>query len=449
MDIGSMIADLGAHDPEQRQAAADRLVAAGAPAVEPLVAALHGPVDGRTPGYVAVLQRIGEPAFAPLVAALARYDAPRGYEGAPSRAVAIGRALLGLRIRGRDGFVPLLRDENRCLRSWACVAIGAAGADAARHLPALLPLLADEDPNVRWSACRAVGALTDASSPHLPALLALLADPADPVRAEARTVLSACGPSLTPVLRELRRTPGRHRRYALAALAETVGWDGLDGADQALLRRLMRTRIAHEVPEPFEPDGQWYAIPTDDQAAVLDALDLSDPVPVTMRYGAAAAAGQYPMGGAVAYVTPVLDGWTLAFTADVQLDRTAELSRRFGLAHAYLSWDDVHGCGDATGWCIAERGDVVRCYLHQADYLEEIGAPHPAERGRVLPHEDDGADDEVCTAADIAAELSVDPAALGPHTRVAGQPVLALTEDGRQHGVERGALPTWLGPGRP
>src|SRR5436305_547010 len=130
-------------------------------------------------------------------------------------------------------------------------------------------------------------------------------------------------------------TTGPHRRHALAGLAEIVGWDGLDTADQALVQRLIRIKIPREVPEPFNPDGQWYAIPTRDQAAVLNALDLSDPMPVTMRFGQAAASSTYIQQGKVAYVTPVLDGWTLAFVWDGKFeDQAAALSRRFGTAHA-------------------------------------------------------------------------------------------------------------------
>jgi len=95
--------------------------------------------------------------------------------------------------------------------------------------------------------------------------------------------------------------------------------------------------------------------------------------------------------------------------------------------------------------------------------------PHPAESGLLLPHQDDGfpqgaldgvdtSDPEafraryrqvkeelgipdVCYATDIAARLSVDPGALGAHTRATGRGVLALTACGREHGHPAGALP--------
>ncbi|HEY3501286.1 MAG TPA: HEAT repeat domain-containing protein [Actinocatenispora sp.] len=348
---------------------------------------------------------------AQLIRQVANAEQPRAHDGAPSGLSAAGRALARLHVSERD-------------------------------VPAVLPLLTDGHADVRYHAVRVLARLPDDQlSPHVPALLPLLADPNVYVRRAVSRVLHRIGPRTVRVLRELRRSPGPYRRHALTGLAEVVGWNGLDPADQALVRRLIRIRAPRETPEPFEPDGQWYAVPTADQPAVLDALDLSDPMPVTMRLGRAAASTGYVLGGRVAYVTPVLDGWTLVFVWDGEFeDRTVALSRRFGAAHAYLHWDDYHGSGFASGWCVAERGRIVRCYVHQ-DEAYEVGDPLPAEQGRLLPHHDAPYDADVCHTPSIAARISVDPTALGPHTRVSGQPVMALTADGRDQGLLPGALP--------
>lgn len=444
MRISSLVEQLRAHDPGHRQAAANALVAASALAVGPLVAALRDSNGWYAHNYVEVLQQIGDPALQPLVDALANGTSPRAHNRAPSRRNPIGNALEGLRVSDRNMFVPLLHHESHNVRSWACSAFAAMGTGAAPYVPVVLPLLADEDPDVRYSSCRVFGRLPDESLSHLPALLLLLADPVDFVRREASHVISWIGPRVVPVLREMRRSPSPYRWHALNGLAEIVGWDRLDPSDQALVRRLIRIRIPHEVPEPFDPEGQWYAIPTHDQAAVLDALDLSDPMPVTMRLGQAAASNGFLLAGRVGYVTPVLDGWTLAFVWSLDLeDTTAALSRRFGTAHGYINWDDYHGCGFATGWCIAEHGTIIRSYIHQDDAYE-TGPPIPAEHGYLLPHEDDpdGSNDvHWCYATDIAARISVGPTTIGPHTRVEGHPVLAVTADGRRDGVTPGALP--------
>ncbi|GAB4054274.1 hypothetical protein [Catellatospora paridis] len=225
---------------------------------------------------------------------------------------------------------------------------------------------------------------------------------------------------------------------------------------------------------PVHLCGTWLAISTDDQAAVLTGLDLSDPVPVTMRQGESAWNRDHHSWDrddhrrpARVYVTPVLDGWTLVFgdvpgsahLAEGSWARRAQalcarLSARFGAAHLYGM-----SCGDPwTMWCLAEGGEVQRYY--ETGTGERIGS-HPAEDGYRLPDEDedlppeafDGIDPadadavmarraelyeryalpEVCYATDIAALTSVDPSTFGTHTRVSGQGVLALTALGRAH----------------
>lgn len=238
---------------------------------------------------------------------------------------------------------------------------------------------------------------------------------------------------------------------------------------------------------PVHLCGTWLAIRATDQAAVLAALDLSDPVPVSMRQGEAAwnrdhhawdLARDDHRGHARVYVTPAVDGWTLVFgtlpdAAHVEADDRgawarrvqalcARLSARFGAAHLYGM-----SCGDAwTMWCLAEAGTVRRYY--EAGTGERLGEPHPAEDGYRLPDDDEGlpadaydgidpadasavlarraelyerhALPDVCYATDIAAQTSADPSAFGPHTAVSGQALLALTACGREHGIPPGPL---------
>ncbi|MEO6089362.1 MAG: hypothetical protein ABIQ18_40245 [Umezawaea sp.] len=226
-----------------------------------------------------------------------------------------------------------------------------------------------------------------------------------------------------------------------------------------------------DVPEPVHLSGGWFAVSTDDQAAVLAAFDLSDPVPVTMRFGGSTWNNDWYSDDEHAectrmYVTPVLDGWTLVFgTPPEQVHddvgvrlRCAELSARFGAAH----WYDQRASTGWSAWCLAEDGRVVRDYdgLRGED---PFGPPHPAESGYLLPHEEpplpadwrDGVDVLVpgalaarygqlqrelgipnhCGATLIAARTSVDPTKLGAHTVHSGTGVLALTACGRWYGV--------------
>ncbi|MEU9949375.1 HEAT repeat domain-containing protein [Streptomyces sp. NPDC047939] len=333
----------------------------------------------------------------------------------------------------------------------------------AASIEGLIPLLGDLDPGARRSAVRALQAIGTAAVPHLQRV-------------------------------RRRRAPGpRVRAGALEVLADLVGPDGLDSRDQEAWRRLTRIKLLAETPDGMRLCGAWYAVPTADQDAVLAAFELGSPQPVTLRTGEAAWHrfrhswdGARPHAACSrVFVSPVLDGWTLVFghfsqdthrieNADDRADafrlvvrqRCAELSRRFGSAH----WYGVSGGDDWTAWCIAEGGEVVRHYdAYDAGESGDGGLPHPAEAGYLLPHQDKGlprgafegvdvADTDAvvaryrqvkadlripdtCRADDIAARLSVDPGALGTHTRTSGHGVLALTACGREHGHPVGALP--------
>ncbi|MEU8799585.1 HEAT repeat domain-containing protein [Spirillospora sp. NPDC048819] len=434
MEIADLIERLAG--PGQK-AASDALAAIGAPAVEPVLAVLcdeDSPVDWGTSAMV--LRRIGLPALAPLIEAMA---------AAPTREVArrCGWAHSGLKIDDLAAFVPGLRH------------------------PA---------PKVRGNSAYVLQLKGTAALPHAPDLIALLADPDADVRQHAIWALEGIGPDVVPLLREVRRsrTAGRLRGPALEAIVAVAGPAGLDDRDLALVRRLIRVKQAAEAPEPMHLCGTWYAVPSGDQGDILDAFGLSDPEPATMRMGASAWNGDHHGGGAASrvYVTPRFDGWTLVFgdpfdgagepDHDEVQGHCRELSRRFGSAHWYGA-----SCGDHwTAWCVAEQGEIIRYYdVFEPDV--QVGPAHPAEDGYLLPHVDGFPDDafdgidisdheafsaryhqvkkdldipDECHATTFAARASVDPSALGAHTRVEGRAVLALTGHGREHGHPRGAL---------
>ncbi|MFD7257927.1 hypothetical protein [Streptomyces sp. NPDC059874] len=267
----------------------------------------------------------------------------------------------------------------------------------------------------------------------------------------------------------------------------------LDELDRDAVRRLTRIKQLDEVPEGMHLCGSWYAVPTTDQGAVLEAFDLGVGEPVTVRTGAAAwnhdhhnRSGLGHDGCARVFVSPVLDGFTLVFGGSSQdthriedagdngldeamervvREKCTELSRRFGAAQWYGM-----SCGDGwTAWCIAENGEVVRFYdAFDAEESGDDGPGHPAEAGYLLPHEHGFPDDafdgvnpsdseafrarydrvkeeldipDTCYAVDIAERLSVDPGSMGATTSVSGHGLLALTACGRVHGHPAGALP--------
>ncbi|NVI86450.1 HEAT repeat domain-containing protein [Actinomadura sp. BRA 177] len=425
MEIQALIEQLAGPD---QKAASDALVEIGAPAVGPVLDVLcdeDSAVDWST--SATVLRRIGRPALDPLIEAMAK---------APTTEVArrCGWAHSGLKIDDLSAFVPGLRHPS---------------------------------PEVRANTAYTLQLKGEAALPHASDLIALLDDPDPDVRQRVIWAIKELGSAVVPLLRDVRRSrSGRLRRPALEALAEVAGPAGLDDRDLAAVRRLIRVKQAAETPEPMHLCGTWFALPTGDQQAVLDAFDLSDPEPVTMRLGASAWNSDHHGWGADhlacsrTYVSPRLDGWTLVFgnpfhsgedlDSEQLTDHCRALSTRFGAAHWYGA-----SCGDDwTAWCVAEHGEVVRYYdIYEED--DQIGPPHPAEEGYVLPHIDPFPDDAFdgidigdsaafqareCHATTFAARASVDPSALGPKTDVQGHAVLALTPCGRTHGHPRGAL---------
>ncbi|MEU8620120.1 HEAT repeat domain-containing protein [Streptomyces sp. NPDC048623] len=468
MDRELLIASLSGSWKRTR-AARDALVAQGAEAVGPVLALLcdeESPVDRVL--CADVLRRIGEPALLPLAEAAT-------VTASPEVAREVAWTLRTLEVDGPEAYAPLLSHPHPKAREQALDAFRCRDEEE-EYTRLLIPLLGDPDPEVRRRAVVTFRAIGAAAVPEL------------------RRARRGYAPAPAP----------RVRAGALEALAEIAGPAGLDAEDLAAWHRLTGIRLRDEVPEGMHLCGSWYAVPTDDQDAVLAAFDLADPVPVTLRTGAAAwnrdqhdfDRNRAHQGCSRVFVSPALDGWTLVFgdpsqdahritavwdaaddeddegeasevRAEVVRERCAALSRRFGAAQWYGM-----SCGDGwTAWCIAEDGEVVRYYdafeAEEDGEDEGDGARHPAEAGFLLPHEDgfpeDAFDDldpgsedfparceqirqelgipETCYADDIAARLSVDPGSLGPATTVTGHGVLALTACGREHGHPVGALP--------
>jgi hypothetical protein len=239
--------------------------------------------------------------------------------------------------------------------------------------------------------------------------------------------------------------------------------------------------------EPLSwPFGSWYAVPTQDQAGVLDALALTDPVPMTMTQGLVARSCWHT------YVSPALNGWTLVFTSPDSSDgpplaerpekAVIPLSRRFGAALWFC--DIGHG---EDGWGLAWHGTLRRSVC--LDWPEgSVGEPLPEELDHLRTHLNDVLDPRLTDldiqlsyqpaplderfeqlALDIdslppvtprfrqernqvahliracwcdmvyemSSALSIDPRTLGPHTHVEGHGVLAMTAEGRRRGQLR------------
>lgn len=307
-----------------------------------------------------------------------------------------------------------------------------------------LPYLAHVDARVREGGLKGFEDHGEAVLEHKEAIARLLSDPVGDVRIGAYNAIGSGGSDILEFVRRVRRTaPSPHARNLMREmLLEMVGFQDMDAGDRAAIRRFIDVRAVGEQPEPMHLCGTWTAIPTADQGAVLDALDLSDPMPVTMRLGAGAWNRDHHDWYAHndcrrTYVSPAFDGWTLVFGKsprvahssgdqehrDALCDEVVRLSARFGEAHWYGA-----SCGDGwTAWCIARDGKIVRFF----DNFDE--SDDDAES-------DDDESEDGAYSTEVAAKLSVNPEELGPQTRVQGRGVLALTSCGRERGAPTGAL---------
>ncbi|UGT68114.1 hypothetical protein LTT66_33965 [Nocardia gipuzkoensis] len=211
--------------------------------------------------------------------------------------------------------------------------------------------------------------------------------------------------------------------------------------DRPLLHRRAQDLDAVEPLEStFVDECAWYAVPTSDQAAVLDAFQLTGAVPVGFREAARLfdAQGDLPPDKAVV-VTPAFDGWTLLVHKGVLEADLEALSARFGAAHSY-GHGYQSGCGDWSDWTVAEQGKVLQSCFYDLYGNDSMG---PASRDemlawinerrrpatpRLLAADDpafDNYNDWEFDAESVAHGLSVSLHRVGSHTTVKGTSLLA------------------------
>ncbi|MEU4536208.1 hypothetical protein AB0G15_15225 [Streptosporangium sp. NPDC023825] len=219
-------------------------------------------------------------------------------------------------------------------------------------------------------------------------------------------------------------------------------------------------------PEPVSTCwNHWIAVPTGDQAGVMEVLGLSSPRPITFAEAQevidADAHGDADDRHHLSrvFVTPEVDGWTLVIGAwcdpcgserheDV-LRLYKALSARYGRAQAYYYGER----GDGSAWLVAERGNVVRRYAATGEADDErltLGDPLPQEKERRLelglPAVGDlrtASGEQVeewrwsafHLAPEIAAAYGVSSFTLTRETKVRGTGVLALTSDATNHRI--------------
>jgi hypothetical protein len=267
-------------------------------------------------------------------------------------------------------------------------------------------------------------------------------------------------PETREQLRAVRRQgPGRLRTAALDVLMYLGGQAAVDPADAAAVERLIRVRRRTDPVSPVMSCWTyWWCVRSDDQAAVLASLGLTDPRPVTYKLACSVIdiVEHDERDHGLVYVGAAVDGWTPV--AGPMCDAFGEgrdevratverLSAEYGEAHAFY----FGAQGDGSAWLVARDGATVRRYS-SLDPADAAGDPLPVERESLLAHGVPGrpedhlaADDEFsdamafefCEANDVAAAISLDIGWHHPRVTPAGPgPVLA-----RMPGGDAVALP--------
>ncbi|MDI3390749.1 hypothetical protein QIS99_31830 [Streptomyces sp. B-S-A8] len=283
---------------------------------------------------------------------------------------------------------------------------------------------------------------------------------------DAEPVLQRLGAEAERQLRSIRRRgPGPLRRKALVALAELSGGEGLDGADQSSLERLVRVKFLDEssVRLPAEA-GRWLAFPADRFDDAVSVLGLHDLRPCTTVMGVAAAtkgtdslelphAQDSDLSAYRVFITPELKSrrrtlpirtwrllWGNSFLDEMSGFTLADkLSRECGEAHFY----SIDPYNDAENWYVARDGYLVRSYGTYAD-PQFSGDPLPFEvtyREGPADGDEDAEESEGCPSANRAASnLSVQSGFI-PMARTQGHGWLASTHPDVPTSRFPGALP--------
>ncbi|MEU9479255.1 HEAT repeat domain-containing protein [Streptomyces sp. NPDC048191] len=420
-------------DPDQREAARERLAACGPAVAPPLIEEL---LDTASPVpaweiEMVLSKRIGPAAYDEVLAALATASDEESRRRLSATFSAFGTV---------DRYKEALGHPSASVRKSAAIGIQyACSVDYGR----------EPNPDVDY------GRVIDA-------LIPLLADPDPGVAQRAMWVLSMLGPGVVEPLRRVRRHgPGRLRAGALSVLAAVGGEEALSAADRAAVERLIRIKLPHDQARPLDTCfTSWFAVPGGDQQGVVDVLDLYDARPATFALGLSIGAHDSHDGAEYGrvYVTPEVDGWTLVLgpwcnpvdpeRAEDVLRVVTELSRRYGRAQAYYFGEQ----GGGSGWLVAEDGNVIRRCSGSWDTDDarySLGEPLPEERAAcveegITPPGDDPADDgeneeewadlAPYLAPELAGRLGVNPFDLGPDTTVWGAGIVALTPYAREHG---------------
>lgn len=217
--------------------------------------------------------------------------------------------------------------------------------------------------------------------------------------------------------------------------------------------------MVNDSPEAIE-DTSWLAVRDGSVDAIVKALGLSDPIPVSWSQGMEVVGGNHDdcpaEWGELAgvFITPMVRGWRLAVghylgagplvrpDEDLRTDWRRvvswcrRLSRVFGETHAFTDQAQMNW----YSWILASGGSILRQAVYEdGELLSNRGQPSGVEARLISRFRPDEVQSrwqpDVGYVPRIAGEWSINPWRIGPRTRTAGRGFVAVTRWGRQHQV--------------
>lgn len=412
-----LIDRLASDDVATQRAAADEICGLGAAAVSPLIEAIRCLEPTRQRWMLCkTLASLGRVAYAPV----------------------------------RDALLGARTDQEHAAFAAVFPCIGESA------LPDYIAALQDPHREIRRLSVQGIrGLKKELRLPAAPALVALLGDADEQMSQAAAWALGDIGPAVIPMLQEIRATGTlRARHAALSCLADAGGETALSDRDRKALGRLLRVKLAHDVPVGISCCFlSWIAVESSDQQGVMDFCGLTPTWPATFRLGNSAADSDGHFRDderrfARVFVTPPLGGWTLMFgpwcnplqRRESTLELCLRASATFGKAQAYWFADQ----GDGSAWLIAENGTLIRRAAYPGDPPDNqfaLGSPLPEEEEVLAAAPEDERPDALYDFAPLlAGRRSLNPHELKNVTPEQGHGWLALTPIGVAQGTPPGAL---------
>lgn len=189
---------------------------------------------------------------------------------------------------------------------------------------------------------------------------------------------------------------------------------------------------SNDAPIGFGYKMCWIAVPSRDTHAVAQAISARQAENCSWQDGIGRA---YELEGV--FVTPPIDGWTLAAGALPEAGQPEfipfleTLSRRFGQAFYF----GTHRIVEYQAWARAERGAIRRAFAYlgeRGEFLLNLGERTAEEIEIEVGVEDlEGAPDEEAVLS-MAAQWVLDPRELDGHTEANGPGVFAVRHDSPQ-----------------